>query len=141
MALPVCAPPAIKSIVRPTSERPGRDGLSRQTYRTTCPIDVGPRWHCGDLAAAPVRGRRTSDGSPQSCRLDPRPRRSCRGSMAQGRRSTELAMLFDILVNLPSLVLYEIAWCIRFAVALSCLVMRSEEHTSELQSHSFISYA
>jgi len=32
-------------------------------------------------------------------------------------------MLFDILVNLPSLVLYEIAWCIRFAVALSCLVM------------------
>jgi len=32
-------------------------------------------------------------------------------------------MLFDIFVNLPSLVLCEIAWCIRFAVALSCLVM------------------
>jgi hypothetical protein len=32
-------------------------------------------------------------------------------------------MLFEILVNIPSLVLYEIAWCIRFVVALSCLVV------------------
>jgi len=31
-------------------------------------------------------------------------------------------MLFEIFVNIPSLVLAEIAWLVRFAVALSCLL-------------------
>ena len=30
-------------------------------------------------------------------------------------------MLFDILVTVPSLIMTEIAWCIRFAVALICM--------------------
>src|SRR5690348_6503978 len=57
--VPVCAPPDTKSIVRPTRERPARDGLSQQTYATTRLINVGPQWHCGDLAAASVGRRRT----------------------------------------------------------------------------------
>ena len=32
-------------------------------------------------------------------------------------------MLFQILVGLPSLVMTEIAWCIRVAIVLTCLVV------------------
>lgn len=32
-------------------------------------------------------------------------------------------MLFEIVITLPSLVLAEIAWCIRFAVAFICLMV------------------
>ena len=32
-------------------------------------------------------------------------------------------MLFQILVGLPSLVMTEIAWCIRVAMAVTCLVV------------------
>ena len=32
-------------------------------------------------------------------------------------------MLFEIFVNIPSLVLAEIAWCIRFGIALTCLLV------------------
>jgi len=32
-------------------------------------------------------------------------------------------MLFQIFVGLPSLVMTEIAWCIRVAIALTCLVV------------------
>ena len=32
-------------------------------------------------------------------------------------------MLFQIFVGLPSLVMAEIAWCIRVAIALTCLVV------------------
>ena len=32
-------------------------------------------------------------------------------------------MLFKIFVNIPSLVLAEIAWCIRFGIALTCLLV------------------
>ena len=32
-------------------------------------------------------------------------------------------MPFEIFVNIPSLVLAEIAWLVRFAVALSCLLV------------------
>src|SRR5262249_29495896 len=44
--------------------------------------------------------------------------------MAPGRGSAESAiMLFQILVGLPSLVMTEIAWWIRVAMALTCLVV------------------
>ena len=29
---------------------------------------------------------------------------------------------FDVLVNLPLLVMAEVAWCVRFVIALTCLV-------------------
>jgi hypothetical protein len=32
-------------------------------------------------------------------------------------------MLFEIFVNIPSLVLAEIAWCIRFGIAFTCLLV------------------
>ena len=32
-------------------------------------------------------------------------------------------MLFKIFVNIPSLVLAEIAWCIRFGIVLTCLLV------------------
>jgi len=41
--------------------------------------------------------------------------------MAEGRRCTELVMLLEIFVTLPSLVMAEIAWCVRLAVVLICL--------------------
>jgi hypothetical protein len=44
-----------QSIVRPRRERPAKDGPSRQTDGPACLIDVGARWHRGDLATAPVR--------------------------------------------------------------------------------------
>lgn len=34
-----------------------------------------------------------------------------------------VAMLFEIFVIIPSLVMAEIAWCVGFAVALTCLVV------------------
>jgi hypothetical protein len=43
--------------------------------------------------------------------------------MAQGRGSAELAMLFEILVHIPLLVMSEIAWCIRVGAALACLLV------------------
>jgi hypothetical protein len=44
-----------QSIVRPRRERPAKDGPSRQIDGAACLIDVGARWHRGDLATAPVR--------------------------------------------------------------------------------------
>ena len=44
--------------------------------------------------------------------------------MAPGRGSAESAIiLFQILVGLPSLVMTEIAWCIRVAIAVTRLVV------------------
>jgi hypothetical protein len=43
--------------------------------------------------------------------------------LAQGRRRMEFAMLLEILVTVPSLILAEIAWCVRFAVALTCMTI------------------
>ena len=33
-----------------------------------------------------------------------------------------MTTLFDILVNIPLLVMAEVAWCVRFVIALTCLV-------------------
>ena len=43
--------------------------------------------------------------------------------MAEGRRCAEFVMLLEIFVTIPSLVMAEIAWCVRFAVVLTCLLV------------------
>ena len=43
--------------------------------------------------------------------------------MAEGRRCAEFVMLLEIFVTIPSLVMVEIAWCVRFAVVLTCLLV------------------
>ena len=43
--------------------------------------------------------------------------------MAEGRRCAEFVMLLEIFVTIPSLVMAEIAWCIRLAVVLTCLLV------------------
>jgi hypothetical protein len=45
--------------------------------------------------------------------------------MAEGRRCAERVMLLEIFVTIPSLVVAEIAWCVRFAVVLTCLLVLS----------------
>ena len=43
--------------------------------------------------------------------------------MAEGRRCAEFVMLLEIFVTIPSLVMAEIAQCVRFAVVLTCLLL------------------
>ena len=43
--------------------------------------------------------------------------------MAEGRRCAEFIMLLEIFVTLPSLVMAEIAGCVRLAAALTCLLV------------------
>ena len=43
--------------------------------------------------------------------------------MAEGRRCAEFVMLLEIFVIVPSLVMAEIAWCVRFPVVLTCLLV------------------
>ena len=43
--------------------------------------------------------------------------------MAEGRGNAERIMLFEIVVDIPSLLMSEIAWCVRVAVALTCLLV------------------
>ena len=62
-------------------------------------------------------------GHPCAAALIPTDRRGGGGSMAEGRRCAEFVMLLEIFVAIPSLVMAEIAWCVRFAVVLTCLLV------------------
>jgi hypothetical protein len=43
--------------------------------------------------------------------------------VAQSRRNVEFVMPFELFVTIPSLVMAEIAWWLRFAVVLTCLLL------------------
>jgi len=93
------------------------------THRKTRPVRTGVQWDLGDLDAASGRCRRISGRLPWCCSGHFRGGRGCRSSMAQGRGRAELAMLFEILVQIPLLVMSEIAWWFRAAAALACLLV------------------
>src|SRR5204862_8033432 len=93
------------------------------THRKTRLLRTGMQWNLGDLDAASGRCRRVSERLPRCCSGHFRGGRGRRSSMAQGRGRAELAMLFEILVHVPLLVMIEIAWWVRVAAGLGCLLV------------------
>ena len=91
------------------------------THRKTRPFRTGVQWNLGDLDAASGRCRRIPGRLPWCCGSHFRGSRGRRSSLAEGRGRAELAMLFEILVQIPLLVMSEIAWWVRAAAALACL--------------------
>ena len=93
------------------------------THRKTRPVRTGVQRNLGNLDAASGCCGCISGRLPWCCGGYFRSSRGRRRSMAQGRGSAEHAMLFEILVHIPLLVMSEIAWCIRVGAALACLLV------------------